>query len=82
MTGQVTVLLRPDAVRLDGVGSCQLKGVVVKRSFRGSTCRAVIEVNGVPLSFDFLSSAPLPEEGGEVMIGFEPEGAIQLYPKS
>jgi hypothetical protein len=74
------VLLRPDAIRLDGDGSCQLEGMIVKRSFRGSTCRAVIEVNGERLSFDFLSSAPLPQEGEKVVIGFDVEQAIRVFP--
>jgi ABC-type Fe3+/spermidine/putrescine transport system ATPase subunit len=78
--GEVTVLLRPDAIRLDGDGSCQLEGMIVKRSFRGSTCRAVIEVNGEQLSFDFLSSAPLPQEGEKVVIGFDIEQAIRVFP--
>jgi hypothetical protein len=32
------------------------------------------------LSFDFLSSAPLPEEGEKVVIGFDAENAIQVFP--
>jgi ABC-type Fe3+/spermidine/putrescine transport system ATPase subunit len=80
ITGQVTMLLRPDAVQLNGSGTCQIEGVIVKRSFRGSTCRAVIEVNGVHLSFDFLSSTPLPQEGEKAIIGFHAEDAIQIFP--
>lgn len=77
--GQVTVLLRPDAVRLQGQGTHQLTGIVTHRSFRGSTCRATIEVNDVPLSFDFLSRAHLPEEGKLVKLGFDPEHAVQIF---
>lgn len=82
LSGDVSVLLRPDTVRLDGEGSCQLQGVLTRRSFRGSTCRAVIEVNGVPLSFDFLSSAPLPEVGKKVNIAFNADEALQVFSES
>lgn len=77
--GQVTVLLRPDAVRINGTGSHQLAGIVTHRSFRGSTCRATVEVNAMPLSFDFLSSAPLPEEGKPVKLSFDPQDALQIF---
>ena len=76
--GSVTVLIRPDAARLDGQGELQLEGSVVKRSFRGNTCRAVIEINGVHLTFEFLSNTPLPTEGEHVQLGFDPAQAIQI----
>ena len=76
--GSVTVLIRPDAARLDGQGELQLEGSVVKRSFRGNTCRAVIEINGVRLTFEFLSNTPLPAEGERVRLGFDPAQAIQI----
>jgi len=76
--GSVTVLIRPDAARLDGQGELQLEGSVVERSFRGNTCRAVIEINGVRLTFEFLSTAPLPAEGERVRLGFDPPQAIQI----
>jgi len=76
--GSVTVLIRPDAARLDGQGELQLEGSVVERSFRGNTCRAVIEINGMHLTFEFLSNAPLPAEGECVRLGFDPAQAIQI----
>jgi len=76
--GSVTVLIRPDATRLDGQGELQLEGSVVKRSFRGNTCRAVIEINGIHLTFEFLSNTPLPAEGEHIRLGFDPAQAIQI----
>ncbi|MCK5642799.1 MAG: ABC transporter ATP-binding protein, partial [Gammaproteobacteria bacterium] len=76
--GSVTVLIRPDAARLDGQGELQLEGSLVKRSFRGNTCRAVIEINGVRLTFEFLSNTPLPAEGEQVRLGFDSAQAIQI----
>ena len=56
--GPVTVLLRPDGVSLDGKGPCQPdRQMLAKTSFRGSTCRAVVDVQAEsPLAFDFPSS--------------------------
>ena len=76
--GPVTVLIRPEAARLDGQGELQLEGSVVKRSFRGNTCRAVIEIHGVHLTFEFLSNTPLPAEGEPIRLGFDPAQAIQI----
>lgn len=77
--GRVTLLLRPDAVRPDGVGSMHLQGRLLGCSFRGSSCQATIEVDGVPLKFDFLASSPLPPAGELVTLGFEPGDALQVF---
>jgi ABC-type Fe3+/spermidine/putrescine transport system ATPase subunit len=82
LQGRVTVLLRPDSVQLDGTGSCQLQGKVIETTFRGSVCRAVIEVNGIPLQFDFPSTARLPQAGEQVRLSFNPEQALQVFPAS
>ena len=78
--GRVTVLIRPDAIHLDSRAPCRLKGRLVKKSFRGSTCRAIIEVQGAPLTFDFLSSTPLPAIGETVELGYDPAEALQVFP--
>jgi ABC-type Fe3+/spermidine/putrescine transport system ATPase subunit len=80
VTGQVTVLLRPDAVRMDGTGSIHLDGKLVSCSFRGGTCQATVEVQGVPLKFDFLASAPMPGTGATIKLSFEPGQAFMVFP--
>ncbi len=79
---RVTVLLRPDAVRLDGSGSARLEGKLLRRSFRGNLCHAVVEVQGIPLEFDFPARAPLPREGEALRLGFEPHEAVQFFPET
>jgi len=82
-TGRVMVLLHPDAVRInEQVGSQQvrLEGQVVERSFRGSLCRIVLAINQVRLTFDLMSSTPLPSEGESATLAFDPEQAIQFLP--
>jgi ABC-type Fe3+/spermidine/putrescine transport system ATPase subunit len=77
-TGQVTVLIRPDAVQLNDRGEITRQGTVVKRSFRGNTCRVAIDVNGTQLSFEFFSNAPIPSEGEQVQLSFNPTEAVQI----
>jgi len=79
ITGKVTLLLRPDAVRLDKMGSVHLAGKLVGCSFRGGTCQATVEVQGMPLKFDFLANTPLPAPGEAIRISFEPEQALQVF---
>lgn len=82
--GQVTVLLRPDAARLadqsqDGdIGGVELNGTVAKKEFRGSTCRVVVEVNGTPLTFDFLSNITLPEQGEPLRLYLDTKNGVQI----
>jgi len=80
--GRVTLLLRPDALRMDGTGSVHLTGELMGCSFRGSTCQATIAVNGFPLRFDFLASTPLPSPGERVQASFEPSEALQVFLES
>jgi ABC-type Fe3+/spermidine/putrescine transport system ATPase subunit len=82
-TGQVMVLLHPDAIRLEakaGPREISLEGQVVERSFRGSLCRLVILANGIRLTFDFPSNSSLPSVGERTHLVFEPQQAIQLFP--
>jgi ABC-type Fe3+/spermidine/putrescine transport system ATPase subunit len=81
MQGTLTVLLHPDGVEINERAPFQFEGVVTKRIFRGNLCRAVIEVNGIPLNFDFLSHDCLPPEGEKVRLGFDPQKALQILPR-
>jgi len=76
--GQVLLLVRPDSVQLNVDGKNQLSGIVKETTFRGNTCRAVIIVNGVALTFDFPSNVSLPEPGERVGINFQPDEILQV----
>jgi ABC-type Fe3+/spermidine/putrescine transport system ATPase subunit len=78
--GNVTVLVRPDGVLLDSHTPFRLAGRLVKKSFRGSTCRAVVDVQGTTLTFDFLSNAPLPAVGEPLELGYDPAETLQVFP--
>jgi ABC-type Fe3+/spermidine/putrescine transport system ATPase subunit len=76
--GEVTVLFRPDGMSPGAEGPEILAGRVVESTFRGSTCRAIVEVEGVQLTFDFLSKAVLPGEGEAVVLSFDPAETLQV----
>ena len=78
--GRVMVLLRPDSVRLNQEGSCQLSGRITGVSFRGNICRTTINVNGFYLHFDLPTNLALPKMEDQVKLSFEPAEAIQLFP--
>lgn len=81
--GQVTVLVRPDAARLqdsheENNADISLRGRLIKKEFRGSTCRAVVEINEFSLMFDFLSSVELPDQGQQLVLCIDGEDGIQV----
>ncbi|MBW8009769.1 MAG: ABC transporter ATP-binding protein [Chloroflexi bacterium] len=76
--GRVTVLLRPDAVHLDGNGEFKLQGKLLERTFRGVTSHLEVEVNGERLTFEILSSVVLPKVGEMISLSFDPKEAVQL----
>jgi ABC-type Fe3+/spermidine/putrescine transport system ATPase subunit len=78
--GKVTVLIRPDKVSLNSASPRRLSGRLVKKSFRGSTCRAVVDMQDAILTFDFLSSVPLPAVGEPLELGYDPADALQIFP--
>lgn len=80
LQGEVTVLLRPDAVQPGAAGRCQIRGTVVERSFRGQTSRLVLMAAGEKLTFNFASHVQLPATGETLRLSFEPEKGLQLFP--
>ncbi len=78
--GPITLLIRPDGMHLAGTGAYQLEGVVKERIFLGHTCRAVIDIHGTSLSFDFPPQTCLPAEADVVRLTFNPATAIQIIP--
>jgi len=76
--GIVTVLIHPNAARLDESGGFKLKARLLERSFRGTHCRAVFGVDDTRLTFEFLSGVELPEIGQTIELSFDPETAVQV----
>jgi ABC-type Fe3+/spermidine/putrescine transport system ATPase subunit len=77
--GEVTFLLRPDAISLDGEGAYRLEARVIRRSFRGAACRIAVGVNHTLLAFDIPSSQPIPQVGEMVTLSFDPDEAVMVF---
>jgi ABC-type Fe3+/spermidine/putrescine transport system ATPase subunit len=75
-----TVLLRPDRVHLDQRGTARIQGTLHARSFRGSLCKAVIQMDALRLTIDLPSHVNLPALGQPIQLSFEPREAIQCLP--
>jgi ABC-type Fe3+/spermidine/putrescine transport system ATPase subunit len=75
--GEISVLIRPDSVEIDR-SKGGLKGKMIERSFRGSVCRALIDVQNHRFQFDFPSNKSLPHDGAEIFLTFEPHKALQI----
>jgi ABC-type Fe3+/spermidine/putrescine transport system ATPase subunit len=74
-----TVLLRPNAVSLEGQGILSLDATLVDKTFRGPTCILEIDVRGIRLTFEVPSAAALPRAGGSIHLVVDP-AAIQILP--
>jgi ABC-type Fe3+/spermidine/putrescine transport system ATPase subunit len=80
LQGEVTVLLRPDAVQAGEGDPCRIQGTVVEATFRGQTCRLVLQVADQPLAFNFPSNVQLPAPGEAMVISFSSDQALQFFP--
>ncbi len=76
---QCTVLLRPDAARLDGQGPLVLEATLHEKTFRGPTCIIGVQAHGVHLNFDVPSAAHLPSEGSPLRLSLDPR-TFQVFP--
>jgi ABC-type Fe3+/spermidine/putrescine transport system ATPase subunit len=81
-SGDVTLLIRPELVRLGGNGAMQLTGILREKTFRGTVCRVRLEIKQTILSFDFPPNAPLPNEGSPIQLSLNPEEAVQVIEKA
>ena len=75
----VTVLLRPDALRIDPSLPCQVPATLQELSFRGQIARAVVLANGQELALELPFNDELPPIGAEISIGFDPSRAYHVF---
>jgi ABC-type Fe3+/spermidine/putrescine transport system ATPase subunit len=77
--GPISLLIRPDAARLDGSGMARLEGKVLENSFRGTSQRVRVQVGEQVLGFDFPSTTTLPAIGEHLSISLDPEQGIEIF---
>jgi thiamine transport system ATP-binding protein len=73
--GKTRILIRPDGADLTGD---ELLGVIVEKTFRGSTQLAVLKVNDTTLVFEFPAATALPAVGENLVFSIK-EDAIQVF---
>jgi ABC-type Fe3+/spermidine/putrescine transport system ATPase subunit len=81
LSGDVTVLLRPDALKLGRSLPVKLTGKLLSKRFRGRNLQARIEVKHTLLILELPSDAALPAVGAKVQLSFDPRQAVQVYPR-
>ncbi len=79
--GEVTVLLRPDAINIGDRGQAKITGKLVKAEFQGSATSAFLQSASQLIKFDVSSATELPKIGENFTISFDPKTAIQLFPR-
>ena len=76
--GEVQVLLRPDAARLEGPGQ-PLTGEIIDIAFMGETTRAQVRVQGFDLTFEFPSTVRLPAPGETITLYLDANQKVQSF---
>jgi ABC-type Fe3+/spermidine/putrescine transport system ATPase subunit len=80
LSGNVILLIRPDAIKINQREQCKINGVITESAFRGSLYRLSVETNGILLTFDLKTEAALPKIGENVNLCFNPNNAIHVFP--
>ena len=77
--GSVTVLLRPDGMRIDESGPATLRGQIVDHTFRGEFLSLDVDIQDIKLTFDFSSQVKIPAIGEFISLSYYPENSIQVF---
>jgi len=80
LRGAVTILLRPEAIKLGRSLPAKLNGTLVSKRFRGRNLRAKVKVGETQLVLDLPSDAALPKPGAKLQLSFDPKKAAQVFP--
>jgi ABC-type Fe3+/spermidine/putrescine transport system ATPase subunit len=80
LSGDVLVLLRPDALQIGKGRKISLRAKLLTTQFRGSTIHAALKVKETRLKLELPSNTILPKTGQIIQIGFDPKTALQIFP--
>lgn len=80
--GAVTLLLRPDTLRLGSGGPVTLGGKLQRKQFRGSLLRLELTlVDGSSLAIELPSTTELPAIGSQLTVSFDLAEAMHVFPR-
>jgi len=77
-SGPATLAVRPDAVRISGMGQSQLEGALVSIEYRGYIVAFRVRIGDIELSCVASGSHHLPEPGSRISFDLDP-GACTLF---
>ena len=78
--GEITLLVRPEGIKLDHTGKVKWTGTLIEQKFLGDSCRAVLEIAGKQFIFSFPPRTCIPAENNQVLLSFEPNEVLQILP--
>ena len=78
---EVTILLRPDAIKLGRSLPAKLNGTLLSKRFRGRNLQARVKVRDTRLVLELPSDTVLPKQGTKLQLSFDPKKAIQVFPR-
>ncbi len=81
LRGAVTILLRPDAIKLGRSLPAKLNARLISKRFRGRNLQAKVKVGGTQLVLELPSDAALPKTGATLQLSFDPKKAVQVFPR-
>lgn len=81
LSGEVTVLLRPDAIKLRRSLPIKLSGTLISKRFRGRNLQAKVLVGETQLVLELPSDTALPKPRAKLHLSFDPRKALQVFPR-
>jgi ABC-type Fe3+/spermidine/putrescine transport system ATPase subunit len=78
-SGSATLLIRPDAMHLQGEAAHFLEGRLVETAFLGSLCKVQVQIGEIQMHFDFLSREDIPNTGECLRLYYYPREAFSIF---
>lgn len=76
-SGEATIGLRPEAIRLDPEDECEnrFEATLVQQTFLGATTHCVLDLEGVPLRLQLQNMQIATAPGGRILVGWKADSA-------
>jgi spermidine/putrescine transport system ATP-binding protein len=76
--GNITLLVKPNAIQINGSHGMKLSGIVINKVFQGNFCQIIIDTNEIKLKFVLLINEKIPEINEEIQFSIDPKGIIPI----
>lgn len=75
---KITLLVKPNAIEINGSDGIRLTGIVTNKVFQGNFCQVMIATNGIKLKFILLIHENIPEINEEIQFSIDPREIIPI----